>query len=705
MGFGFGKKHRARSPSPEPVVHEWLDAQGGKIDKALVRQPETPTRTAFPPQTTGNAEGCAQRPPELDTSSEGLRVALRQYQQLNIDPRLDLNIDNCTWEDVFRCMANAEADYEKKATKWRGCVRKLFRWAGDVADNVDPLLDLIPAEYGLGVLAAGISLIFMLAKTASQNRATILAAFEEIPAIVASAQTKLKLEPKNEALKACGNKLNVAILISVSELVGSLLPERHAHSVPYFWFKRKLSQSDVEDVLTRLRKDADELKRLVQDLLEAAILQTRDSVLRIEGKASTIVDVTSQINGKADGLKKDAKTIINQNSTLITQTSDLSDQVTNQSLILARLEANKKKENEVMMRNQRKDEERENSRNFMESVLQDVLIDNRRKEEQINYLSAQLTIARSLTPVQGLMTVDQLLVAIGAVEHIEQSTADVEKVLQLRSNIHPVAEAEAVSLLQTAVFRDWLLPGHSDAILIDGAGGAVEFIDHAERVSAKSILCALLLSQLTRFQPDCFRIYFFCGLHSSEKDALSDGPRGLMRGLLCDLAKEAYRRQLLRLDFIDDKRYRDGLQQQRIEYFCQAFYQILQYMNVGAALDLPIYCVIDGIAQYEKQQWLEDLAIVMGMFRTIVNDTKLKPCFKLLLTGPHRVRYVNEMVGLPPSKRLLAKPTIMGENPFAQRELQSGPEQILQARRQQMVAQRGGQSQYHDDQYSLDDYE
>jgi hypothetical protein len=109
------------------------------------------------------------------------------------------------------------------------------------------------------------------------------------------------------------------------------------------------------------------------------------------------------------------------------------------------------------------------------------------------------------------------------------------------------------------VFRDWLRPGYSDRILIDGAGGAVEFIDHAERVSAKSILCALFLSQLTRFQRDSFKIFFFCGLHSSVKDAMNDGPRGMMRNLLCDLAKDAYQRKLLNLDFIDDKRYRDAL--------------------------------------------------------------------------------------------------------------------------------------------------
>ncbi|KAK3379140.1 hypothetical protein B0T24DRAFT_646818 [Lasiosphaeria ovina] len=706
MHFGLGRKHRAPSPSPDPIVREWLDAEGGRIDEALGRRPETPAQAASPQQTAGNA---SQPPPELGASSEGLREALRQYQKLDIDPRLNLHVDNCTWGDVFQCMANAQADYEQKAKKWRGCVRKLFRQAGDIADHVDPLLGLIPDEYGLGVIGAGISLIFMLAKTASQNRDTILAAFEEIPAIVASARTKLKLQPDDEVLKACGSRLDVTILVSVSELVGSLLPSKHAQRVPYFWLKRKLSHTDIEDVLTRLRRDTDELKRLVQDVLEAAIIETRDTVVRIEeitvrtdDKTSAIVVATSQMNEKADRLKGDTKTIMNQTSTLMSQSSYLSHQLHEQGQILTRIEADRKREREVMTSNQRKAEEREKCRDGIESVLQDVLIHNQRQGEKITYLYAQL---RSLTPIQGLMTADQLIAAIGAVEHIEQSTADVEKVLQLRDSIHPVAESEAVSLLQTATFRSWLLPGHSDVVLIDGAGGAVEFIDHAERVSAKSILCALLLSQLTRLEPECFRIYFFCGLHSSERDALSDGPRGLMRSLLCDLTKEAHRRQLLRLDFIDDKRYRDGLQQQRIEYLCQAFYQILQHMIVGAALDLPIYCVIDGIAQYEKKDWLTDLATVMGMFRAIINDTKLKPCFKLLMTGPHRVRYVSEMVGLSPSKRLVAKPNITSENSAVQLGMQSGAEQMLQARRQQMIAQRGGQSQYHDDQYSRDDYE
>ncbi|GAW27268.1 hypothetical protein SAMD00023353_9600250 [Rosellinia necatrix] len=68
-----------------------------------------------------------------------------------------------------------------------------------------------------------------------------------------------------------------------------------------------------------------------------------------------------------------------------------------------------------------------------------------------------------------------------------------------------------------------------------------------------------------------------------------------MRSFPYSPAKEVYRRQLFWLDFIDDKRRRDGLRQQNIEFFCEAFYQVLQCTKVGNALDLSIYCVIDGI--------------------------------------------------------------------------------------------------------------
>jgi hypothetical protein len=160
--MGFGNRKRQRTPSPAPEVREFLDTEGGKFHKALGRQPGGPIRTASPPQPAENVEESPQLSSVFDTSSENLREALRQYQRLHCDPRLNLDIDTCTWEEVFQLMADAQGEYESKATKWSGCVHRLLRWAGDKADYTEQFIEFIPTEYGLGVLSAGISLIFMV---------------------------------------------------------------------------------------------------------------------------------------------------------------------------------------------------------------------------------------------------------------------------------------------------------------------------------------------------------------------------------------------------------------------------------------------------------------------------------------------------------------------------------------------------------------
>src|SRR3982074_734270 len=100
------------------------------------------------------------------------------------------------------------------------------------------------------------------------------------------------------------------------------------------------------------------------------------------------------------------------------------------------------------------------------------------------------------------MSLPQLLVALGMDRRIEQSTEDIRKVLVLRNNIHPSTEAEAVSLLRTDIFHDWLRPRHCDMLLIEGAPSTSDLVDPSGRVSDKSILCASLISSLARRQPE-----------------------------------------------------------------------------------------------------------------------------------------------------------------------------------------------------------
>ncbi|EFY96693.1 hypothetical protein MAA_07754 [Metarhizium robertsii ARSEF 23] len=681
-------KHTAHSTA----ILRFLDTEGKNIDKAFGKQLEprpSPRSDSRPERPQGYPEEAES---ELPDESEGLRAALIEYQNLEIDPRLSLDVDKCTWEDVFECMAGAEADYEQKSKGWRGVGRRLLRKAGDHAEDVDPWLKLIPPEYGMGIIGAGISIMFMLARDAKEAREKILDTFAEIPIIVASAKAKLRAFPDRQELKSCSEKLNLEIIVSVSKLVGALLPEKHREKVPYFWFRSKLGKSTIDDVLKSLRGRADELKSLVQDFVYEAIGETQWQ--------------TREIKKDTSGIKHDTSILLETASKLQGNTAGLMTMTSQVQTEMRTLTSNFKSvlDNDYTRRLQifeKKKEEAEKSRDVMARTLEEVVAE---KDRECERLRAEINYMRARTPVPGLMTVEEFLGAIGASTLIRQSTEDIDKVLRLRSSIHPMAEAEAVSLLQTSAFRAWLRPGRSDAILIDGAGAAVDMFDPTERVSAKSVLCASLLATLCRPPRDPFQLFFFAGLHSSEKDPLSDGPRGMMRSLLCELVKEAYRRGWLYLDFIGDKAYRDGIRTQNIHYLCQAFRQILERMEMMEARDLSIYCVVDGIAQYE-QRWYDDLAVVVGMFRRIVNDNTLKPAFKLLLTGPQRVRYVHDMLGLPPGKRLWTNAAVAGEHPAAQLGMPLAAEQALLVRRQQKVAERSGRSQYFDDmETTADDY-
>lgn len=231
--------------------------------------------------------------------------------------------------------------------------------------------------------------------------------------------------------------------------------------------------------------------------------------------------------------------------------------------------------------------------------------------------------------------------------------------------IHPAAEAEAVSLLQADQFRAWLGSRRSDLILLDGSGAGLEFTVQPERLSAKSVLCASLLASLGRAEPESFQLFFFCGLHASNTDSFNEGPRGMMRSLLCDLAKEAQRRGWLNLDFVYDKEYRDGIEEKKIEYLCDAFYRILLHLKVNGAVDFSIYCIIDGMAFYEKPMLLNDLRVVLEIFQKIIQDTSLIPAFKLLMTGPHRVQHIHSILDLPPNKRLRRLVRFLGRDKYS----------------------------------------
>ncbi|KAL7928542.1 hypothetical protein V8C35DRAFT_285187 [Trichoderma chlorosporum] len=665
----------------------WLHAQGHKIDKAFGDESTDPKPIRDQqPKAKGEAgltQTARQQPllaSEESNASESLRQVLVEYQMLNLDPRLELNVDKCTWDDVFDYMKKAQADYEEKAESWRGVLRRIIRKTGEIGDAAMPWLDVMPDDHGLGIVRAGLAAIFLLTKHAVENRKKILEAFEEIPIIVASSEAKLATFPEDKRLHINVHALNLQILTTISKLVGFLLPDRQARKFKSTWYKGKIGQSELDNVLDLLRKQTNEVKRQVQDILEAAIAEIRTI-------SKDIKTDTSKIRTAAYEIKGDVTTLITQNSSLGVKVDELTVKIDNDI----------RKRTEIY---NRAAEEKEVANNTLIQMLNEVMASLQREKEENTLLRIELVRARTPGPV--LMNFERLLELIGASAYIGQSTEDIDKVLRSRSTIHPVAEAEAVSLLQTTEFRAWLGSKHSDMILIDGSAG-IEHIDYSERLSAKSILCASLLATLGRAEPEAFQLFFFCGLHSSQTSSFNEGPRGMMRSLLCDLAKEAQYRRWLRLEFVNNKKYHDGLKEGNIEYLCDAFYRILQ--NMTHVSNLSVYCIIDGMALYEKSLYLNDLREIGEMFKKIMHDSRLNTAFKLLVTGPHRVQHIHNLLDLMPNKRLLTQPTIAREYQTMAFGITSRAEEILQAQRRQRVAQREPRQDAFQVLFTEDDYD
>jgi hypothetical protein len=158
-------------------IREWIRKDGGKIDPALGPPPEPPQshgkgqgedkgtgthkHAAVLQQSQGATEKLTESSPSPKAFKEqsiALRKALLQYQDLNIEPRLDLDVDKCTWDDVLRCISQAGVDYKTKADGWRGTGHRFLRKAGDVADSIDPWLQLIPDDAGGSIIGAAISI-------------------------------------------------------------------------------------------------------------------------------------------------------------------------------------------------------------------------------------------------------------------------------------------------------------------------------------------------------------------------------------------------------------------------------------------------------------------------------------------------------------------------------------------------------------------
>ncbi|KAF2200237.1 hypothetical protein GQ43DRAFT_441757 [Delitschia confertaspora ATCC 74209] len=662
--FKSSKNEENQQRKHRKFIARFLDneAEKGIIPKVSA-QYDPHTATYIPQSGTQSPDQSPALKPDDAVDLPGnddLREALRRIKDLNLKPRLDIDVDTCSWEDVFLQMNDANGRHEARAKGFKGSLIKIWRAMGKNADDTTPFFDLIPGEKGLDILKAGLTICFQLAKKSFDKKAKIVGTFEDIPFVVMRAQVMRRNFPEDEELKNRCIQVYGTILASIADLIGYLLPDIEAKKILFFFNKRP-SSGQIDDTLDRVKTAAEDLERLTKTRWEELLVhikqrtdeiydetaahhklgkETNSRVRKVESGVSFTRKAALQANKQLTSLQRtsdkinqrsertfDSVTGIGQNVNHIKETGDKNHtllEITYRDIQdLKAIAAHNRPEKAL-----RSSDDCRTRNAFLQYFSEDrivALVEKGLKEES----RSQESNSRAFITIE-------LLIKYMAVGRI-QPRQDLEYIFRESHDFTAISMGQAHSLLSTDQFRQWSLPQRPSILLVNGnlklAG--------SERMSAMSFMCASLAAGLGEVQKDAVIIHFFCGLHTASDDELT-GPNGMMRSLIWQMILALDSRKLLSLEFVNTRPFREALEARDLPHLIYTFQRLVAEL----LLDTHVYCILDGIDWYEEYDFEYDLkAVVYGLRDLALND-QLHAVFKLLMTSANQSRSVAEILGL-----------------------------------------------------------
>ncbi|KAK4096692.1 hypothetical protein N658DRAFT_527585 [Parathielavia hyrcaniae] len=214
---------------------------------------------------------------------------------------------------------------------------------------------------------------------------------------------------------------------------------------------------------------------------------------------------------------------------------------------------------------------------------------------------------------------------------IQHPSIDLHAAVAEQADISLEAQGQAQSLLQDESFLDWMARSHPCLVMVDADMEEATL----DALSAISVLSGTLATSLMRAytQDAAVVVHFFCGLHAAPGDPFH-GPVGLVRSLLLQLLTKLDGRDPdmkgWNLDFIDDRDFLKSLEEHSLPHLCEALHHLLYEFPPGTY----VYCIVDSVSCFDVGPLLRNLGDVMELFRRVVDDRKLAPIFKVLLTNP-----------------------------------------------------------------------
>ncbi|KAL8392082.1 hypothetical protein RB599_004844 [Gaeumannomyces hyphopodioides] len=589
----------------------------------------------------------------------------------------DLEPASCSWGTVFGEMDNAKREYEEKGKI--GAFRLRLRHGNGVQRNLAPFLECIPTDNGLGILKAGLAVIFNAVKRRSDACEKVFECFASIPSTLVRAQNLTLIHHDEPELGLRLRALHSALFQSIPALIDTLLRQkkggqgRPANEQTVFSKVRRTIAAGSDDLFGDPVKKVESLvkpiNKAVTDLNECArLLNSRN------------------IQWLVDGSKREWKETAQERKE------------TAQERKAATQERKAATQERKAAAQERKAAEKH--RRGMDSFITHLyrfVAEHKHKASLAGSYTSSSASSRRVGPsnppaVPFIHDVDQagLIDAIASHRGHRLPIQHMRSLVSKGTQFEEGALGRAYYLLSTPAFKRWIGHASSSALLVEGHAIA----DVQDSVSPLSVFCAALAASLHDAGGGGGGggvLFFACRL--ARNDGELGGPLGLAKSLLGQLLTQRLRwgagrdarARYPRLDFLrqskrlwphlcgedglvvlngaydgprpprtsggessedEDKSESEGsdddddLKDRQLAALLHVFKMLVRQLPP----DAPLYIVLDDVATYETalSGRLDDIRqIARCLFDMCADQRRGRgPPIKLLATAPGRFREV-----------------------------------------------------------------
>lgn len=261
----------------------------------------------------------------------------------------------------------------------------------------------------------------------------------------------------------------------------------------------------------------------------------------------------------------------------------------------------------------------------------------RRKEHELSRVSFCLAAAQAVsqpwpqigssTGFQRSITPEDLLEWIVVPDLLAQ---DLQKIADRRKVQVPERDqARAEQLIRTGQIQEWLTAPTSTQLLVHGN------FDRTGFISGLTIFCMSLTTTLAERNSRFIPLTFFCGLHAEHMTDTYTGGRAIIQSFIGQLLQQFDfgSTQMPTMQMDEDKIRRGD-----VDELCRLFEALVRALPNFVVL----VCLIDGILYYEREEFKEDMAVVLSAILKLSADETVVVPVKVLITSPIKTTEVRQ---------------------------------------------------------------